>query len=192
MKSNTNGKSFAKKIVVFALLITALSGAVYLNFRYTDPSGSFAVNGSADTSQTSTQKYLGDAKYVNAQVKTTANNENDYFQSTREKREADRKESINTLNDVLSNVKSTEDAKEKAVNEITRLTKISEQEQSVENLIIAKGFADCVVVIGEKNISAVVKCNKDGLLDSETRQIQDIITSNSEFSLENIKIIEIK
>lgn len=187
MKNNeNNAKTAVKKIFVFALLIAALSGAVYFNWRYTSKSGSVAVSGAVGN----TQKYLGDAKYVNATVQTTA--ANDYFTAMRDKREQTLKSSLSTLNGIINNVKSTNEAKTKAAQQVTHLTEISKSESSIESLIMAKGFSDCVAVINEKSVSVVVKCSKNGLLASETSQIQDIVTSNSEISLENIKIIEIK
>lgn len=183
--SSNNAKNALKKASVFALLIAALSGAVYFNWQYTSKSGSIAVSGAA----TETQKYLGDAKYVNATVQTTAA---DYFTTVRLKREQTLKSSLSSLNSIINNVKSTDEAKTKAAEQVTRLTEISKNEQSIESLIIAKGFSDCAAVISDESISVVVKCSKNGLLASEISQIQDIVTANSQISLENIKIIEIK
>ena len=57
--SEKSAKTAVKKVFVFALLIAALSGAVYFNWQYTSKSGSITVSGAAKN----TQKYLGDAKY---------------------------------------------------------------------------------------------------------------------------------
>ena len=65
--SEKSAKTAVKKVFVFALLIAALSGAVYFNWQYTSKSGSITVSGAAKN----TQKYLGDAKYVNATVQST-------------------------------------------------------------------------------------------------------------------------
>lgn len=185
MSNSTSIKNTAKKLSIFALLIVALSTAVYVNWQYNSGGGTVSVNKSETTAA---EKYLGDAKYVNATVKST----NDYFSSARTKRDETLNKSLSELKEIIESVKSNDSAKTKASEEVTRLTKNSESEQSIESLIIAKGFEDCVAVIGEKNISIVVKCGKNGLLSSETKQIQDIVCSNSDFLSENIKIIEIK
>ena len=54
----------------------------------------------------------------------------------------------------------------------------------------AKGFADCAAVMTAENVSVMVK--SDGLLASDTVQIQDIAASATGYSLQNIKIVEIK
>lgn len=188
MKTESKGKIFLKRGVLFAALIIALSGAVYFNWQSASKTGSIAVSG-AVTSKTG-EKYLGDAKYVNATAQqTTANN---YFDSAKQKREEDRKKSVNELKSIINNVKSDSDAKAKATEQMTKLTELSKNETAIETLITAKGFDDCVAVLSEKGANIVVKAKKSGLLDSETKQIQDIVMTNSDISLENIKIIEIK
>lgn len=189
MKTKLSAGVIIKRTVVFALLITALSAAVYLNWQYSSKTGSVALRGSLST--TAAEKYLGDAKYVNATAKATAA-EDDYFAAARIKRNDERKQSLSALNDVINNVKSTDEAKTSAGKSVETLTKLSRDESNIETLITAKGFENCVAVMTEKSVSVIVKCSKNGLLESETRQIQDIVTSNSDISLENIKIIEIK
>ena len=99
---------------------------------------------------------------------------------------------MNELKSIINNVKSDSDAKAKATEQMTKLTELSKNETAIETLITAKGFDDCVAVLSEKGANIVVKAKKSGLLDSETKQIQDIVMTNSDISLENIKIIEIK
>lgn len=188
MKSESKGKTIAKKGALFAALIIALSGAVYFNWQNASQTGSIAVSGTV-TSKAS-EKYLGDAKYVNATAQqTTASN---YFDNAKQKREEDRKKSSTELKNIINNVKSGEDAKAKASEQLANLTELSKNETAIETLVTAKGFDDCVAVLSEKGANIVVKAKKSGLLDSETRQIQDIVLTNSDISLENIKIIEIK
>jgi stage III sporulation protein AH len=87
-------------------------------------------------------------------------------------------------------VKSDSSAVADATARSNQIASNIEAESNMESLIRAKGFADCVVVMGEGNVSVVVKT--DGLLASDTVQIQEILEQNSGFSLENIKIIEVK
>ena len=54
----------------------------------------------------------------------------------------------------------------------------------------AKGFEKTVAVIGDNNVSVIVK--SDGLTTAQTLQIQDIITSETKIPLGNIKIVAVK
>lgn len=182
-------KIFGKRMVVLAVLITALSAAVYLNWRYTVKEGDFDL--SAIISQTTTQKHLGDVQYVNENI-GTSNVETDFFAKTKNDRDSKRKESIKTLQEVIDNVKSNDDAKTKAAEQIAKFTQLTENESSIEALIKGKGFKNIVVVITDDYVNAMVKIGDNGLLASDTIQIEDIITSTLKISIEKIKIIEVK
>ena len=65
-----------------------------------------------------------------------------------------------------------------------------ESEANIETLIKAKGFADCVAVINEDNVNIVVA--SDALSQSEMLQIQDIVISQYEITLDKIKVINVE
>lgn len=180
-------KALTKRFAVIAVLIAALSGAVYLNYLYS-AGGSLDLTAALTAEQQpTTVKYIGQAEYVNAQTMTTG-----YFEQARLTRDNQRKKSIETLREVVDSVKSGDTARNEAVKEIKLLTKRSENENTIETLLSAKKFSKCVAVIGEKSISVIVSAGKSGLQPSKTAQIQDAVTSTVDISLENIKIIEIK
>lgn len=175
-----------KSVSIFGVLLLALGAAVYLNFNHFAPMTGTAVSSAVGT----TIKHLGDAKYVNATVATTGSK--NYFSEMRTSRDEEYNKSLDALNSIINNVRSTDDAKNTASKEVTRLTANREAQQNIESLILAKGFDECIAVINGENISVAVKCASSGLLTSETRQIEEIIMSSGTFLAENIKIIEIK
>ena len=65
-----------------------------------------------------------------------------------------------------------------------------EQENNIETLLKAKGFEKVVVVINDTGITVVVK--SEGLTSGQTLQIQDIVTTETNIELSNIKIIPVK
>ena len=65
-----------------------------------------------------------------------------------------------------------------------------ESESNIETLLKAKGFEKAVAVISDTGISVVVKA--DGLTSAQTLQIQDIVTSETNIPLSNIKIVPVK
>jgi stage III sporulation protein AH len=133
---------------------------------------------------------MGQAMYVNADPSETQEQADDYFTKTRADREKARKEAVEALNEIINNVKSDSQAVADATARSNKIASAIETESNMEALIRAKGFADCVVIMGEDNVSIVVK--SDGLLASDTVQLQEIAEQNSGFSLEKIKIIEVK
>ena len=57
-------------------------------------------------------------------------------------------------------------------------------------MIKSKGFSDVMVMISEESVSIIVP--SEGLLASETLQIQDAVRSQISVDLEKIKIITVK
>jgi stage III sporulation protein AH len=175
---------FSKRSVLLAALVVILGLAVYLNWYLSSPAEGQSVT---DVLSGST---MGQAVYVNAEASAEASQEDDYFTQTRTQRQQAREEAVDSLKEIINNVKSDSSAVADATARSNQIASNIEAESNMESLIRAKGFADCVVVMGEGNVSVVVKT--DGLLASDTVQIQEILEQNSGFSLENIKIIEVK
>ena len=61
---------------------------------------------------------------------------------------------------------------------------------NIENLLKAKGFSEALAVISDDSVDIVVR--SEGLLASETLQIQEIAVKQSGASLADIKIIPVK
>lgn len=203
---------FGKRQLVLAVLVMALGVAVWLNMKYASTEGGFDITGALNSS-----KYLGEAQYVdnpvvnnsdgatstdvsssvtasadgsNASAAAPASTGTDYFETARKDRTAARKEAIELLQDTFTDVKADSAAKDKAIADAAEIAKRIEKESSIETLIKAKGFADTVVVISEKDVSVVVKSDK--LISTQTMQIQDIVQSQVEMALDKIKIIPVK
>lgn len=179
---------FGKKQVLMAGLVLALAGAVWLNMEYSTGAGGFV-----NTNSTSSVKNLGDTQYVVSEEDgevAAVGAETNYFKTVRAEREATRKEAIALLKETVENVKADETAKTEAGKKMSEIALRIEKEASIEALVKAKGFEDAVVVIGDESVTVVVKGEE--LLSSQTLQIQDAVMSETEISLEKIKIVAIK
>lgn len=180
-------KIFPKRIAVFAVLIATLSAAVYLNWQYTADNGQLDLTAALE----STEKYLGDAEYVNSDVTVTKSAEDDFFSQSRSERQTTRDESLKTLTAITEDATADSAAKQEAAQKIAKITENDKLQSDIETLIKAKGFSDCVVVISEDSATAIVKIDEE-LKTEQTLQIQDIFLQNTKFSLENIKIFQVK
>lgn len=128
---------------------------------------------------------------VSAALDVTTATSDEYFDSVRLTRQQTRDEAMQTLSDEAS---STDDdtALETVNNEIQNLVELSLDEAQIESLVIAKGYTDCVAFMGDDGISVVVTSPTGGLLDSDVAKITDIVTSQTELDVADIKIIEVK
>ena len=84
---------------------------------------------------------------------------------------------------------TTEEEQSVASEDAATISGLIETESTVENLIKAAGFEDCVVYLDGENANIVVK--SDGLLDSEAAQIKDILLAQVEVANENIRIFDV-
>lgn len=65
-------------------------------------------------------------------------------------------------------------------------------EAQIESLVIAKGYADCVAYINEEGISVAVASPEGGLLQDDVAVIADIIITQSDFSMDEIRVVEVQ
>ena len=185
-------KIFGKKQVLMAGLMLALAGAVWLNMEYSSGAGGFV--GTTNNTSSAADKNFGDTQYVANQsedeIAETATAQADYFTTARSDRKKARDEALAILKETANDVKATQADKTKANERIAQIAGEIEKESAIESLIKAKGFQEAVAVIGEDNITVIVKSEE--LLASQTLQIQDAVVSQTDFSLEKIKIVAIK
>ena len=66
------------------------------------------------------------------------------------------------------------------------------QEAEIEGLVIAKGYEDCVAYMSDGAISVAVAAPEEGLTAESVAQICDIVTTQSDYTPSQLKIIEVK
>ena len=65
-------------------------------------------------------------------------------------------------------------------------------EAQIENLVVAKGYADCVAFIGEDTLSLAVAAPEGGLTEADTAKIVDVVNRTAGFNADQISIIEVE
>ncbi len=196
--------TFGKRQLVLAALVVALGAAVYLNWQFSGNNDLLATN------TVESGKELGEAEYVNqnsvsslvsggeessqegndSSTTSISASAEQYFAQAKVSRKQAHDEAMDTLKDVLDSVQSNDSAKAEAVKQAAEIAKNMEQENNIENLMKAKGFAECVAFIQNGECSVVVSTT--GLLDNEAITIKDIVAGQSGITYDKIKIIEAK
>ncbi len=179
-------KFFRKRQLLLPVLVLVLAAAIYINWQFSDKSAA----GNALTS--SLDGNLGEAEFVgNQNVGVDAQSELElYFANAREDRQKARDDALAELDQISSSVKASEEDIASAAKQRMLMASFMESEANIETLIKAKGFTDCVAVINSDSVSIVVAA--DSLSQSEMLQIQDIVISQYEISLDKIKVINIE
>ncbi len=177
-----------KRSVLLAVLIVALGAAVYLNYFFADTNVTMG-----DTSKTTGNagQHFGDSVFVNGTTGATkpTTSKKDYFSTARENREAAREEAVALIQDVFNSVKTSESERAEANKQVAAIAAAVEQESKIENLVMAKGFADCIAYIDSDECQVVVK--GEDLQTQEMVQIMEIVTGATEISAEKIKILAV-
>ena len=119
-------------------------------------------------------------------ILTSGMSVSDYIAGVQLNREQVRAKNKDTLLAIINNANIEESAKQEAIQDMIRLTEISEKENAAETLLMAKGFSDPVVSISSEKVDVVV--NASSITDAQRAQIEDIVKRKAEVQAENIII----
>ena len=124
-----------------------------------------------------------------AQADTSSDGGEDYFSTAR----LSRKQARDTAISMLEDAKGEENASEEVANEASETLQVlagyTVAETQIENLVVAKGYADCVAFMGADSISVVVSA-PDGLEAEDVAKIKDIVIAETSYNAGQIKIME--
>ena len=111
-----------------------------------------------------------------------------YFVEYRLSRDKLRASLVDRLDQIVNNDNTGADTRTDAQKEIIILGSISEKELQIEGLIKGKGYEDALVFLTDKDIKVVVSSVEFG--EQDMVKILDIVKSETEYSMENIKIMK--
>lgn len=178
-------KQVWKKRAVVASVLLLVGAAVYMNWRYTD---------SVDRSG---EKLLGQSTMVSAQEEPAAQgdaaaavSEEDYFATARLSRKQARDSAIRMLREAESDENAEQSVLNEASETLQVLASYTVAEAQIENLVTAKGYRDCVVFMGAESVSVVVAPPEGGLTVTDVARIKDIVINESDYTPQQIKIME--
>ena len=169
-------KQVWKRRAVAAAVVVLVGTSVYLNWRY--------AGDVADTSKVLGQSTLVNGETAEAQADTADTAGDDYFSTAR----LSRKQARDTAISMLEEAKGEENASEEVANEASETLQVVAETQ-IENLVVAKGYADCVAFMGADSISVVVSA-PDGLEAEDVAKIKDIVIAETSYTPGQIKIME--
>lgn len=191
-------KQIWKRNIVAATVLLFVCAAVYLNWKYAS-NVSDAVGQGDDTkvlgqsTLVSGEEELGDGGVVETGAEAGGDEgavtTGDYFATARLTRQQARDSAISLLREAAeSEVADTAVANE-AAETIQVLASYALAEAQIENLVTAKGYADCVAFMGEDSISVVVS-DGNGLEAEDVAKISEIVLSETDYAADQIKILE--
>jgi len=188
-------KIWKKNMVAAAVLVTVCAG-IYVNWLYTEE---HSVSTLVDTLDS--EKVMSDDTLILSQdmaaiasgeeVMTTAS---DYFAAVRLSRQQARDNALNLLQEAMAYTTAEESGSKdvESAMELEQIVQVALSEAQIESLIIAKGYADCVAYMSGEGISVAVASPEGGLQEQDVAVIADIVIDQSDYSLDDIRVVEVQ
>ena len=195
-----------KRNAVVAVIVLFVCVAVYLNWSYNQESadagkvlGQAALVGAESTdpllagaSSSATPAPSGSvaSPAPSGQAEQTVGEEESggtgYFASARLNRQEARDSALRILQESAAD----ETMQAEMAQAIETMADTTVSEAQIENMVTAKGYADCVAFLGEDSASIVVAATAEGLSDADIARITEIVTGETGLSASQIRIIE--
>ena len=182
-------KIWKKNMIAAAVLVTVCTG-IYVNWLYTEQQTAKDLTDVVDAEKVMSDELLemepvavmGDGEAV-----TTAT---DYFAAVRLSRQQARDTALNQLQEAMAYADQSKAAESSA--QLEDIVQTALTEAQIESLVIAKGYTDCVAYMSSEGVSVAVSAPEGGLKDQDVALIADIVMSQSEYTLDEIRIVEVQ
>ena len=186
-------KVWKKNLVAAAILVTVCAG-IYVNWLYTEDKTAASLEDSLDTQKVMNEDTLvlsGDMEAIAAgeDVTSTAT---DYFAAVRLSRQQARDNAVNLLQEAMAYSGSESSKDVESAMELEDIVQTALSEAQIESLIIAKGYTDCVAYMSGEGISVAVSSPEGGLQQADVAVIADIVMTQSDYSLDDIRVVEVQ
>ena len=185
-----------KRNAIVAAVLALVCGGIYLNWRY-------ETNEQVDLVSTLNQeKILDDAKLVIRQEsqnpdlealaqegQASAEDAESVFSAMRLSRQQSRDSVVHLLQETISYAGEGENISSSAA-KMENIVSMALAEASIESLVRSKGFTECVAYMTEEGIDLAVASK--GLSESDVALLTDLVLSQTDYELPQIRIIEVK
>ena len=186
-------KVWKKNLVAAAILVTVCAG-IYVNWLYTEDKTAASLEDSLDTQKVMNEDTLvlsGDMEAI-AAGEDVVSTSTDYFAAVRLSRQQARDNAVNLLQEAMAYSGSEGSKDVESAMELEEIVQTALSEAQIESLIIAKGYADCVAYMSGEGISVAVSSPEGGLQQADVAVIADIVMAQSDYGLEDIRVVEVK
>ena len=168
----------AKRNIIIAAVLVLVCAAVYLNWSYNASDESEPVDAADDAN--------------GAQTVGTQDSTDDYFAQARLARQTSRDEALGLLETAAASEGASQETIDASMDAIAAMATWSMQETQIENLLLAKNFADAVVYISSEGVTVAVPAPVEGLNSAEVAQITETVIGETGCTAEDIRVIEVK
>ena len=181
-------KIWKKNLVAAAVLVTVCAG-IYVNWLYTENENVANITDTLDANKIMSADMLVINDGADLNLNAVDTNVSEYFAAVRLSRQEARDSAVSLLQEAMAYNSDSQ-----AIDVNVKLEEIVQEalcEAQIESLIIAKGYSDCVAYISESGISVAVASPEGGLAQSDVAVIADIVVTQSDFEVKDIRVVEV-
>ena len=179
-------KQWKKNMVAAAVLVTVCTG-IYLNWLYTDQQTAADLTDTVDAEKVLSDDLLALDEEVLGEELNTAT---DYFAAVRLSRQQARDNALDLLQEAMAYDDATKAAE--SSQQLDEIVQTALSEATIESLIIAKGYTDCVAYMSNDGVSVAVAAPEGGMQTADVAVIADIVMTQSEYTLDDIRVVEVQ
>ncbi len=182
-------KKWKKNLIAAGILVTVCCG-IYVNWVYSGGTNTVNLEDTLDAEKVMSDDMLvldGESVAVGGDNVTTID---DYFAAVRLSRQEARDNAVTLLQEAMS-YENGENSSETS-QQLEQIVQTALCEAQIESLVIAKGYADCVAYMTEEGISIAVASPEGGIKQSDVALIADIVISQTDFELSDIRVVEVQ
>lgn len=180
-------KKWKKNLIAVALLAT-VCGGILVNWHYTKDQSAVNLTDTLDEEKilSADMLVMSNGEILNTDsVDTTT----DYFAAVRLSRQEARDSAVTLLQEAMAYSDDVESAQSNA--QLEQIVQTALCEAQIESLIIAKGYTDCVAYISDEGVSVAVAAPEGGLQQTDVAAIADVVLTQSEYTMEDIRVVEV-
>lgn len=184
-------KTWKKNLVAGAVLVTVCAG-IYVNWLYTEDqtTANLADTLNEEKILSADMLVMNDGSTLSVDTEVNNTTITDYFAAVRLSRQEARDSAVGVLQEAMAYSDDAEAAQSNK--KLEELVQVALCEAQIESLVIAKGYADCVAYISDEGISVAVASPEGGLTKPDVAVIADIVMTQSEYTIEDIHVVEVQ
>lgn len=178
-----------KRNAIIAGVMILVCGGIYLNWLYgSSPKTDLTDTLDAAKIMDDTMLYIADDNLDSADsVSAGAEVNVDYFAQVRLSRQTARDEAVNLLQETIAYAEGEDTSQSNAA--LEKIIASALTEAQIESLVVAKGYDECVAYITDEGISVAVQSPEEGLQEQDVAIITDAVLSQSDFSIDQIRVV---
>lgn len=186
-------KVWKKNMVAAAVLVTVCAG-IYVNWLYTEEAMAASLTDTLNVEKVMSNEtlILSEDMAAIASGEDVTTTSTDYFAAVRLSRQQARDNAVNLLQEAMAYTTAESSKDVESAMELEEIVQTALSEAQIESLVIAKGYADCVAYMSGEGISVAVSSPEGGLQKTDVAVIADIVMAQSQYSLDDIRVVEVQ